>query len=188
MPGSVSGSSQSPVDLGVAVLREPMELVIDYRPSVDHGHDAGTTHHVPMSSGHSISYRGKRYELDSYHFHAPSEHSINGEFAAAEIHLVHSDAGGDIAVLGVLVDESEQSSSPLHFSGATSIESLLPGTTTHFAYEGSLTTPPYTEGVVWIVLKDRITLHPEWIETFNERYGANDRPIQPLNGRTVTLG
>jgi carbonic anhydrase len=184
----VSGSSQSPIDLGVAVPSEPLELAIDYRPSVDRGHDAGTTHNVPVSSGHSISYGGKTYGLDSYHFHTPSEHSIDGEFADAEIHLVHTDAAGGIAVLGVLVDESEQSAGPFHFSDATVIESLLPDSTIHYAYEGSLTAPPYTEGVVWIVLKDRVTLHPHWIETFSERYGANNRPIQPLNGRSVTLG
>jgi carbonic anhydrase len=184
----VIGSSQSSIDLGVADPCEPLELVIDYRPSVDHGHDAGTTHNVPVSGGHSISYGGKRYELDSYHFHTPSEHSIDGEFAAAEIHLVHTDVAGDVAVLGVLVDESEQSAGPLHFSEATAIESLLPDTTTHYAYEGFLTTPPYTEGVVWIVMKDNITLHPQWIETFNERYGANNRRNQPLNGRNVMLG
>ncbi|MCL1600102.1 MAG: carbonic anhydrase family protein [Actinomycetia bacterium] len=184
----MSGCSQSPIDLGVAVPSEPLDLAIDYSPSVHHGHDAGTTHNVPVSSGHSISYGGRGYELDSYHFHTPSEHSIAGEFAAAEIHLVHTNAAGDVAVLGVLVDEKEEAAGPLHFGEPTSIESLLPDTTTHYAYEGSLTRPPYTEGVVWIVMKERITRRPEWIETFKEQYGANNRPLQPLNGRTVTLG
>jgi carbonic anhydrase len=107
---------------------------------------------------------------------------------AAEIHFVHTDAEGNIAVLGVLVDESEGSDSPRHFSDATAIGAFLPASQAHYAYDGSLTTPPYTEGVVWIVMKDRISLHPKWIETFREGYGANNRPIQPLNGRTVVVG
>lgn len=121
----MSGSSQSPIDLGVADSSEPLELAIDYRPSVDHGHDAGTTHNVSVLSGHSISYGGRTYGLDSYHFGSQSEHSIDGEFADAEIHLVHTHAAGDIAVPAVLVDASEQSASPLHFGEATAIESLL---------------------------------------------------------------
>ena len=188
MRGSVKGSRQSPVDLGGAGPAESPGLRIDYRPSVDDGHDDGSTHKVPVPSGHSISYDDRRYALDSYHFHTPSEHAINGELAAAEIHFVHSDDEGNTAVLGVLVDESEISASPRHFSESTSIEVLLPESKIHYAYDGSLTTPPYTEGVVWIVMKDTITLHPQWIETFREEYGANNRPIQPLNGRSVMLG
>jgi len=184
----VNGSRQSPVDLGAAVSCEPRELTIDYQSSVHRGHDDGSTHKVPVPIGHSISYDGTTYELDSYHFHTPSEHAIAGELAAAEIHFVHVDAAGSTAVLGVFVEEGEQSHGPRHFSETTAIEVLLPESRVHYAYDGSLTTPPYTEGVTWIVMKDSITLHPEWIETFSERYGANNRPIQPLGGRTVRLG
>jgi carbonic anhydrase len=184
----VKDSRQSPVDLGGAVESERLELRIDYLLSVDDGHDAGSTHNVPVQSGHSISYGGKRFGLDSYHFHTPSEHAINGEVAAAEIHFVHTDAAGNTAVLGVFVDEADRSDSPRHFSDATSIGVFLPDTHAHFTYDGSLTTPPYTEGVVWIVMKDRICLHPKWIETFRKEYGVNNRPIQPLNGRTVVEG
>lgn len=184
----MNGSRQSPVDLGAAVSCEPRELRIDYQPSVHSGHDDGSTHKIPVSIGHSVSYDGTTYELDSYHFHTPSEHAIAGELAAAEIHFVHVAAAGGTAVLGVFVDKGEQSDGPRHFSEATSIEEFLPESRVHYAYDGSLTTPPYTEGVTWIVMKDSITLHPEWIETFRERYGANNRPIQPLNGRTVQLG
>jgi carbonic anhydrase len=167
---------------------KPLELRIDYPASAYGGHDEGSTHKVPVPSGHSISYDGRRYELESYHFHTPSEHAINGELAAAEIHFVHVDDEGNAAVLGVFVEEGVLSDGPRHFSESTAIDLLLPDSTTHYAYDGSLTTPPYTEGVAWIVLKHRITLHPQWIKTFSEQYGANNRPIQPLNGRTVTLG
>ncbi len=184
----MSGSKQSPVDLGGAVPSDPLELRINYGPSAHAGHDAGSTHNVPVPSGYSISYDGRRYELASYHFHTPSEHVINGEFSAAEIHFVHVDTSGNTAVLGVFVDERELSDSPRHFSEATEMDVFIPESTAHYAYDGSLTTPPYTEDVVWIVMKDSISLHPQWIETFRERYGANNRPIQPLNGRTVTLG
>lgn len=180
--------SQSPVDLGVAVRSDPLELRIDYPASMHDGHDDGSTHKVAVPSDHSISYDGRTYELESYHFHTPSEHAINGDLAAAEIHFVHVDADGNSAVLGVFVEEGELSDSPLHFSEPTAIDVLLPDSTTHYAYDGSLTTPPYTEGIVWIVLKDSITLHPQWIRTFSEQYGANNRPIQSLNGRSVTLG
>ncbi len=90
--------------------------------------------------------------------------------------------------MGVFVEEGEQSHGPRHFSETTAIEVLLPESRVHYAYDGSLTTPPYTEGVTWIVMKESATLHPEWIETFSERYGANNRPIQTLGSRTVRLG
>jgi len=118
----VNGSRQSPVDLGAAVSCEPRELRIDYQSSVHRGHDDGSTHKVPVPIGHSISYDGTSYELDSYHFHTPSEHAIAGELAAAEIHFVHVDAAGSTAVLGVFVEEGEQSHGPRHFSETTAIE------------------------------------------------------------------
>ncbi len=178
---------QSPIDLGPAVPCEQPELTIDYRLAVMHGHDKRTTLEFPVAGGSTIQYGDHRYELVQFHFHTPSEHEIDGESVACEVHFVHKDAHGRFAVLAVFIDESDASRGPRNLEQAVAMKSLLPASTTHYAYDGSLTTPPYTEGVQWIVLTDRVSFHSDWVDAFRDRYGANNRPIQPLSDRTITL-
>ncbi len=181
-------ASHSPVDLGGAVPADHGAFSIDHYASVMYGLDAGTTLNFTVAEGSSITADGARYELKGFHFHTPSEHAIDGEFAAAEIHFVHGDDAGNLAVLAVLVDEGDMSRGPRRLEQSMATRLLLPGSTTHYAYEGSLTAPPFTEGVQWFVLSERITLRPEWIEAFQSRYGPNNRSLQDLNHRTITLG
>lgn len=94
----------------------------------------------------------------------------------------------NLAILAMLVDECEESKGPRRLEQGMPMSSLLPESTTHYAYVGSLTTRPFTEGVKWMILTERVTMHPDWVEAFCERYGPNNRPLQPLNGRTITLG
>lgn len=180
--------SQSPVDLGDAREGDAGELEIRYNRAVSHGRDTGTTLDFTVAGGSAIKYRGRRYELKAFHFHTPSEHTIDGKFAAAEIHFTHLDADGNALVVGVLADEGEPSVGASRFSEAVNVASLIPGSTTHYAYSGSLTTPPYTEDVEWVVFTDHVALHPQWIEAFSERFGPNNRVVQPLDGRTIIVG
>ena len=180
--------SQSPVDLGVAVEGGAGELRVRYNPAVSHGHDAGATLDFTVAGGSAVEYRGGRYELKAFHFHSPSEHTIDGEFAAAEIHFVHRDTDGNALVVGVLADEGEPFVGASRFSEAMNVASLIPESTTHYAYLGSLTTPPYTEDVEWIVFSERVALSSEWIEAFSNQYAPNNRAVQPLNDRTIVLG
>jgi len=181
-------SSQSPIDLGSAIEHEPEALTFQYHKSVMHGQDRGTTLAFPVAGGSSVTYAGDRYELKEFHFHTPSEHVIHGEYAAAEVHFVNEDAEGNTAVVAVFVEESDGASGSRGLDQAIAMKALLPQSTTHCAYEGSLTTPPYTEGVQWIVLSDRVALNPDWLGAFHDRYGPNNRAVQPLGGRTITHG
>jgi carbonic anhydrase len=180
--------SQSPVDVGAAVEGDAGELRIRYNRAVSHGRDTGTTLDFAVAGGSAVEYRGRRYELKAFHFHAPSEHTIDGEFAAAEIHFEHQDSDGNALVVGVLADEGDPSVGASRFSEAVNVASLIPGSTTHYAYSGSLTTPPYTEDVEWIVFTEHVALHPQWLEAFSNQYAPNNRPVQPLNDRTIAIG
>lgn len=146
------------------------------------------------------------FKLVQFHFHTPSEHQINGKPYPMEIHFVHINAKGKIAVLGVLVDttgavpnstlnkfvenlpstESRECDSESFFS----IDDLLPSSKVRnlYSYEGSLTTPPCTEVVKWFVLKNPIKASASQITQFEKREHINSRATKPLNGRTVYSG
>jgi carbonic anhydrase len=147
-----------------------------------------------------VPEKNTNYQLLQGHFHSPSEHTVNGESFAMEIHLVHSTEEGRLAVVGVMVEEGEEdpmlnriwsfmpeqvgemTESPLTVFEA----GVLPPTRNYFAYAGSLTTPPCTEGIKWIVLRDPLTASAEQIARFKERVGAStNRPTQPQNARMI---
>ena len=194
------GHAQSPVDLDLAHL-EPTglpPLVIRY----------GTTHATEVNNGHTIQdsvepgdfvqLDGIRYELEHFHFHHPSEHTLNGVHFDLEIHLVHRSASGALLVLGVLVAEGEEH--PLlrvlfdhlprgHEQQHFMIDpaALLPAKNHYIVYEGSLTTPPCTEGVTWIVLTEPLFASRDQIEAFAALFPHNNRPLMPLNGRHLRV-
>jgi carbonic anhydrase len=163
-------------------------LSFDYDDHAIKGHDVDTTLEFTTPPGNWIDRNGRRHELVQFHFHTPSEHAINGEHAAIEIHLVHEGADGDLCVVAVFGEVSESSRWPSDLSAPLQLGWLLPGSTTRYAYSGSLTTPPFTEGVDWSVLSGMVTVCREWVDQFRTRYGSNNRSLQPLNGRVITLG
>jgi carbonic anhydrase len=142
---------------------------------------------------------GATYELVQFHFHAPSEHTIDGKHADAEVHLVHRNAAGQLAVVGVLIKkglENRASKSlwdnlPTHAGPARPLsepvnpDGLLPVRRTSYRYEGSLTTPPCAEGVTWMVMTEPIQLSAMQLKLFEKLIKRNNRPVQPLNRRTV---
>lgn len=149
------------------------------------------------------------YNLLQFHFHSPGEHQINGKLADAELHLVHQNKVGDLAVIGVMLNvgtdpntvidqivglaPSEEGSK--HITGATlNAWQLLPAGRNYYTYSGSLTTPPCTEGVKWIVLKDAVNVSNfaiQQLRTLNtmmpgaDGFNGNNRPVTPLHGRTI---
>jgi carbonic anhydrase len=202
-PGTCSkGKAQSPIAIRStdANVEKLPPLVIDYRPDPLHIIDNGHTIQINVEKGSSISVGGHRFDLVQFHFHKPSEETIDGRQFAMVAHLVHKDAKGNLAVIAVplkagtpnpVIDtlwrnlpkqkEHEQS-----FHGVTiSPGQLLPLNRAYFTYEGSLTTPPCTEGVRWFVLKSPNTVSLDQITRFSKLYRANARPIQPLNKREV---
>lgn len=201
-----AGQSQSPIDIASAVDKDLPTLNLDYKVGsqtfVNNGH-AVQVNYAPgstLSDDGGSAGLGSTFELKQFHFHSPSEHQRNGKNLPAEIHLVHADASGKLAVVSLLVEEGAQNPvismlwNQLPGVEGTSndvpgvnVADLLPPDRSHFVYAGSLTTPPCSEGVYWIVMKQPVTMSIEQVEQLKQAIGfANNRPVQALNGRTIT--
>jgi carbonic anhydrase len=196
------GMNQSPIDLVAVVNADLPELVFDYYSTpvdqINNGHTI--QQNVMAGSFLRIPARGMSFELKQFHFHSPSEHKINGQSFAMELHFVHANEEGALGVVGVLIKEGKEhpvlkqlwSFMPEN-AGDTSQQpigiedtNLLPPTREYFTYGGSLTTPPCSEGVKWIILKTPIEASAEQIAIFKSRVGqATNRPVQPHNARTI---
>ena len=147
-----------------------------------------------------IKIDDKRYDLVQFHFHYPSEHLVNGNQYPMELHLVHRSSEGNFAVLGIFIIEGkknkavkrawkkfpEEESIAYSKKTAVNLADLLPANTkSYYFYDGSLTTPPCTERVKWVVFPGPISLSAKQIESFKSAYSNNFRPSQPLNERTI---
>jgi carbonic anhydrase len=195
------GRDQSPINIKNVVEDSPAKIKFDYKPSplsiVNNGH----TIQVNYAEGSAVTINGEKYSLLQFHFHTPSEHNINDKASAMELHLVHRNEAGKLAVVGVMLNQGKQN--PLIAEiwkqipdvGETNTVSdrlinaanLLPSKKSYFSYAGSLTTPPCSEGVSWNVFVEPITVSEEQIATFTNLYQVDARPLQPINGRTVQL-
>jgi len=194
-----TGTRQSPIDIrgGIAVDLEPIQF--DYRPSAFSVIDNGHTVQVNVEPGNAITITGKRYELVQFHFHRPSEERVNGRQYDMVAHLVHKDAEGHIAVVAVLLDrgsaqsivQSVWNNLPLEkgdeVRAGTRIDlsQLLPEDKRYYTYMGSLTTPPCSEGVLWMVMKQPVPISVEQVAIFSRLYPMNARPIQQADGRLI---
>ncbi|NJM32916.1 MAG: carbonic anhydrase family protein [Limnobacter sp.] len=144
--------------------------------------------------------RGQRYELVQFHFHHPAEERINGQSFPMVIHMVHRSAAGELAVVALLVEVGEANPIVNHLwsrlpflpgqtsqlaSNLFSLTDLLPNDKSYFVFTGSLTTPPCTENVLWLVMQQPITLSTAQVATFGQVYPLNSRPLQPVNNRLI---
>lgn len=193
------GRRQSPVDLAAATPGAVPTLTLRYAPAravqVNNGHVIQFDE--PQDGG--IVLDGRRYDLVQFHYHAPAEHVVGDEPAPMELHIVHSDANGDLAVLGVFLEDGAPNPVYERLFGRIAAEEgerialeapldareLLPKSRSLYSYQGSLTTPPCSEGVRWIVFRQPIELSADQIARFTDVYSDNARPVQPLNGRRV---
>jgi len=196
------GLNQSPVNLEAALDAELPELVFQYHGTPLREINNGHTIMLPVQPGSFLEMPelNERYQLQQGHFHSPSEHTINGEHFDMEIHLVHSGEDGGLVVVGIMINEGEENPKlnqiyafmPEH-PGETKVApvsvfeaGVLPPTRDYFAYNGSLTTPPCSEGVRWIVLREAMTASAEQVARFKELVGpATNRPVQPINARRI---
>lgn len=164
------------------------------------GINNGHTIQINYAGADTLTIGNDSYALVQYHFHDPSEHTVNGKHSPMEMHLVHQSAAGKLAVVGVLIDEGahnkafdpvwanlpKQKGMETHYSAVTvDVDGLLPAVRTSYRYDGSLTTPPCSEGVSWIVMSTPIQLSAAQIGVFMQLIRDNNRPTQPLNGRGV---
>ena len=193
-----SGRQQSPIDIrgGIAGRLEPVHF--DYRAGHFTVRDTGHTVQVDAPPGNAIELGGVRYELQQLHFHRPSEERIDGRQFEMDVHLVHRDRTGRLAVVAVLLQRgaaqpllrtvwAQLSTTDDEAAAMAQIDprQLLPQDQRYYSYVGSLTTPPCTEGVLWLVLQQPLTVSAQQIDAFAQRYPVNARPLQPAAGRVI---
>jgi len=196
------GTMQSPLNIADAVPAHGDPIVFDYGPAPLNIVNNGHTVQVNYAPGSGITVSGRRYELLQFHFHAPSEHTIAGKSFAMEMHLVHKSKDGMLAVIGVLIERGGNhaafDSLLAHLPNTPSevqriehitidADDLLPSARSTYRYDGSLTTPPCSEGVKWLVLTTPIELSEVQLTAFTAIVHANNRPVQPLNGRKLLV-
>lgn len=197
-----AGKSQSPVDIRTqSVRRTPLpKLVFNYRAAPLHIIDNGHSIQIDVEPGSSLKVGDDSYELIQFHFHHPSEELIDGKRSEMVAHLVHRNSEGGLAVVAVLLRAGQPNSTVealwSHLPRQKEHEAdfkdilinpagLLPMDRSYFTYTGSLTTPPCTEGVRWLVLRSPLTLSKQEIAVFAKLYPNDARPVQKLNGRKV---
>jgi carbonic anhydrase len=203
------GHSQSPIDIAKTSPALLPKLRAKFSPAnlriVHHEHLAdeinnGHTIQVNYSEGDTMTIGDTNYELIQFHFHAPSEHTVQGKQYPMEMHFVHKSPSGALAVIGVFIEKGAHNAAfdPIfsnlpkekgvesHYEHVqVNVDDLLPHSHKSYRYDGSLTTPPCSEGVKWIVMQSPIHLSAAQIDWFTSRIEGNNRPVQPLHHRVT---
>jgi carbonic anhydrase len=197
------GLEQSPIDIETARKAHLPSLHFNYQPTPLNIVNNGHTIMVAYAPGSTLVVGDKTYDLKQFHFHHPSEEQIKGHPRDMVVHLVHQDKDGHLAVVAVLL-KAEHASAVLNVLWShlpkteedpvvnknitINAKDLLPAKHNYYTFEGSLTTPPCSEGVEWYVLKHPEHVSPSQVQTFAKLYPDNARPVQPLHDRTVLEG
>jgi carbonic anhydrase len=194
------GHRQSPIDIRNSQKADLPPIQFDYKSSPLRIIDNGHTVMINYQPGSSISVGGHKYALKQFHFHRPSEETINGKAYEMEVHLVHADQEGKLAVVAVLLQQgkdnplvhelwndlpNEKEKEASLDNVQIDVAALLPFDRGYYTFPGSLTTPPCSENVTWFVLKHPVTVSVAEIERFSKLYRHDARPTQPLYDRVV---
>lgn len=193
------GAAQSPIDIRKTVKEALPALEFQYAAGAPTLVNNGHTVQVNMPAGSKLVVDGKPMELLQFHFHTPSEEAIGGKRAAMVAHFVHKSAEGGLGVVAVLIQPGKTNTAwapifahlprvgeQVTVDGLSlDASTLLPASKGYYSFDGSLTTPPCSEGVKWMVLKEPVKLSAAQIKSFRQMYSANARPLQQLHGRVV---
>ncbi len=195
-----AGKNQSPVDITDARTIEKKHIGFRYFIGGDDVVYNGHAVQVNYRPGSFVTIDGHNYELKQFHFHTPSENTIDGKHFPMEVHFVHADKNGNLAVLALMIKEGAENpelakvleslsgkegeeKKMVHPANASA---LMPMDVDYYRFNGSLTTPPCSEGVVWIVFKKSVTASPAQIKAIHDVIGfENNRPVQPINARLI---
>ena len=195
-----SGKNQSPINLSGFVEADLKPIAFDYRKNGKEILNNGHTVQVNLAPGSTFAVEGHAFELKQFHFHAPSENHINGTSFPMEAHLVHADTDGNLAVVAVMFEAGdlnkvlakawskmpENAGDKHDLPSNISAEGLLPSDRDYYRFNGSLTTPPCSEGVWWLVMKKPVPASKTQIERFQRvMQHPNNRPLQKKNARPV---
>jgi len=199
-----SGKSQSPINIDSTVTAESAgleKIAFDYGTGISSVINNGHTIQVNFDKGSSIKIDGIKFPLIQFHFHTPSENEIDGKHFPLEGHFVHATKDGKLAVVALMFKDGAENpflkkvwakmphtvgkTNPIKIS-ANEVNALLPKNKAYYRFNGSLTTPPCSEGVRWMVLKNYSSISKNQVEEFlHTLHHANNRPIQPINARKV---
>ena len=205
------GRSQSPIDLGASASQGKVNMELDYKTTslniahnelVDDIIDNGHTIQITAQQGSTLKLGGKVFQLKQFHFHTPSEHTLDGKHLPMEMHMVHQSDDGQLAVVGVLIEEGKANNNiakiipylpnapgeSKHLADVNiELNLQIPANREAYHYIGSLTTPPCSENVEWLVLKEKLKFSAEQINAFSSRMHNNNRPVQPLHDRKILV-
>jgi carbonic anhydrase len=194
------GRNQSPINIDETMRASPKPIRGIQKFPAKEIFNNGHTVQVNFKTGNMLVLDSAPYQMKQVHFHAPSENTIKGKSYPLEAHFVHADAKGNLAVIGVMFNEgkanagltklwpqmSDKESKPVALKTRVTPAEMMPENRAYYRFSGSLTTPPCSEGVRWILLKTPMTASKEQIEAFEKAvHHQNNRPVQPLNGRVV---
>ncbi|MCP2025980.1 carbonic anhydrase [Flavobacterium sp. HSC-32F16] len=198
------GKTQSPVDIVETEndkTLKPIDFHYNQKTKIHDVINNGHTIQFDFDSGDFIIINGERYELKQFHFHESAEHTIKGVRYPLEIHMVHKSKTGKFAVVSIMAQEDRKSNETFEFldkylpskvndtvkvNNDFNINKVLPENKTYYTYEGSLTTPPCTEGVQWFIFKNQIDVSIQMIQDLKKLMPVNNfRTVQELNGRKI---
>lgn len=192
------GKNQSPIDINGLVEADLKSLDIHYSGVVGALTNNGHTLQASVSGKNTLAVDGTEFELKQFHFHTPSENLIKGHQYPLEAHFVHADASGNLAVLAVMFETGAQNEplaqltaelpkvgTSVPLAKGLAVQSLLPKLDEYYRFNGSLTTPPCSEGVRWFVVKQPKSLSQQQSTALHSVMGNNNRPIQAHNARLV---
>lgn len=207
-----NGKAQSPIDIVKSNAKDDVIWTIDHKTtSLNIAHtehmddilDNGHTIQITVDEGSTFTFNNKLYNLKQFHFHTPSEHTFDGKHMPMEMHMVHQSADGSLAVVGVMFKEGKTANENIakiiaNFPAAKGetnhvvdekldLKIHMPKNNYGYYYSGSLTTPPCSENVQWLVLRDPVSVSADQINAFTSRIGPNNRPVQGLNDREVKI-
>ncbi len=192
------GKNQSPINIQSATQAELTKLQLDYKGKVVALTNNGHTLQTSLEGENSLFVDGKNFYLKQFHFHTPSENHVDGKSYPMEAHYVHADEQGNLAVVAVffeqggtnsalasLLEQVPEKDNNVTIRAPFDASALIPSDKDYYRFNGSLTTPPCSEGVRWLVIKEPQTISVQQIEKFEKAMGENNRPVQPLNARTI---
>lgn len=194
------GMNQSPIDLTGFVEADLAPITFHYTGLATEVVNNGHTIQANYTAGSTIEAAGKMFQLKQFHFHSPSENTINGESFPLEAHFVHEAEDGSLAVVSVLFQIGEENEALARLwkqmprkagekaamASQVRAQDLMPEDRDYYRYNGSLTTPPCTEGVLWLVMKQPLTISKAQVNEFiHVMHHYNNRPVQPVHARPV---
>jgi carbonic anhydrase len=195
-----SGHEQSPIDLHAVSDAADLVPALHWEAGEGSVTDNGHTIKVGLDDAGSLHLGDREYDLVQFHFHAGSEHTVDGQQYPLEVHFVHASDDGHLAVVGVFFEEGAANPAldalwaaiphegEHHEVDDVDPRAFLPSDHHAWRYAGSLTTPPCSEGVAWTVMQTPISASAAQIEAFTAHYSNNYRPVQALHARSVSAG